>query len=58
VTHLASCRCGEAKPGRVLVSQRLLDAVDELVEVEPASELSLKGFPRSISAYNIVRLKA
>jgi class 3 adenylate cyclase len=31
--------------------------VDELVEAEPAGELTLKGFHRPVAAYNIVRLK-
>jgi adenylate cyclase len=58
VTNLASRLCAEAKPGQILVSQRLLGGVDELVEAEPAGELSLKGFHRPISAHNILRLKA
>ena len=58
VTNLASRLCAEAKPGQILVSQRLLGGVDELVEAEPAGELSLKGFHRPIAAHNILRLKA
>ena len=57
VTNLASRLCGEAKPGQILVSQRLLGGIDELVEAEPAGELSLKGFHRPITAHNILRLK-
>jgi len=57
VTNLASRLCGEAKPGQILVSQRLLGKVDELVEVEPVGELTLKGFHRSITAHNILRPK-
>jgi len=57
VTNLASRLCGEAKPGQILVSQRLLVTVEELVEVEPVGELILKGFHRPITADNIVRLK-
>jgi adenylate cyclase len=57
VTNLASRLCGEAKPGEILVSQRLLGGVDELVEAEPAGELSLKGFHRPVSAHNVVRMK-
>jgi class 3 adenylate cyclase/CheY-like chemotaxis protein len=58
VTNLASRLCGEAKPGQILVSQRLLGGVDELIEAEPVGELSLKGFHRPVSAHNIVRMKA
>ena len=57
VTNLASRLCGEAKPGQILISQRLLGGVDELIEAEPAGELSLKGFHRPITAHNILGLK-
>jgi class 3 adenylate cyclase len=57
VTNLASRLCGEAKPSQILVSQRLLVTVEELVEVESVGELTLKGFHRPITAHNIVRLK-
>ena len=58
VPNLAARLCSEAKPGEILVSQRLLGGVDELVEAEPAGELALKGFHRPIAAHNILRLKA
>jgi class 3 adenylate cyclase len=57
VTNLASRLCGEANPGQILVSQRLLGKVDELVEVEPVGELTLKGFHRPVTAYNVLRMK-
>jgi adenylate cyclase len=57
VTNLASRLCGEAKPSQILVSQRLLGTVEELVEVEPVGELTLKGFHRPITAHNILGLK-
>jgi adenylate cyclase len=57
VTNLASRLCGEAKPSQILVSQRLLGTVEELVEVKPVGELSLKGFHRPVTAHNILRLK-
>jgi adenylate cyclase len=56
VTNLASRLCGEAKPGQILVPQRLLGTVEDLVEVEPVGELLLKGFHRPITAYNVLRL--
>jgi len=58
VTNLAARLCGEAKPGQILVPRRFLGAVEDLVEAEPVGELSLKGFHRPITAYNILRLKA
>jgi len=57
VTNLAARLCAEAKPGQILIPQRLLGAVDYLVEVEPVGELSLKGFHRPIPAYSVSRLK-
>ncbi len=57
VTNLAARLCGEAKPGQILISQRLLSTVEDLVEVEPAGELTLKGFHRPITAHNVSGLK-
>src|SRR5437870_13212326 len=57
VPNLAARLCGEAKPGQILVPQRLLAAVEELIEVEPVGELTLKGFNRPVTTYNISRLK-
>ncbi len=57
VTNLAARLCGEAKPGQILVSQRLLATVEDFVEVGPVGELNLKGFHRPVPAYNVLRLK-
>ena len=57
VTNLASRLCGEAKPGQIIISQRLLGTVEDLIEVEPVGELVLKGLHRPITAYNVLRLK-
>ncbi|MGH9670240.1 MAG: adenylate/guanylate cyclase domain-containing protein, partial [Terriglobales bacterium] len=57
VTNLAARLCGEAGPGQILVSQRLLVTVEDLIEVEPAGELTLKGFHRPIAVHNVLRLK-
>ena len=58
VTNLAARLCGEAKPGQVLVSQRMLGMVEDLVEAGEVGELSLKGFSKPVSAFNITSLKA
>jgi class 3 adenylate cyclase/CheY-like chemotaxis protein len=57
VTNLASRLCGEAKPGQIVVSKRLLATVEDLVQAETIGELALKGFLRPVTAYNILRLK-
>jgi class 3 adenylate cyclase len=58
VTNLASRLCGEARPGQILVSQRVIGAVEDLVKSEPVGELPLKGFLKPVPAYNILALKA
>ncbi len=58
VTNLASRLCGEAKPGQILISKRLLATVEDLAEAELVGELALKGFHRPVTAYNIVGLKS
>jgi class 3 adenylate cyclase len=56
VTNLAARLCDEAKPGQILISKRVLAAVDGLLEVESAGELVLEGFPRPVPAFNILGL--
>ncbi|PYM24610.1 MAG: adenylate/guanylate cyclase domain-containing response regulator [Candidatus Rokuibacteriota bacterium] len=53
VTNLAARLCGEAKPGQILISRRLFGAVEHVVMAEPVGELSLKGFARPVSVYNV-----
>jgi class 3 adenylate cyclase len=57
VPNLAARLCGEAKPGEILVSQRMAGGVEELVEAESVGDLTLKGFHRPVAAYKVVRLK-
>jgi len=57
VTNLASRLCNEAQAAQILISQRIFGSVEEMVEAEPLGELSLKGFNRPITAYNVLRLK-
>ena len=57
VTNLASRLSGEAKGGQILTNQRTLSKVENLVEVEPLEELTLKGFTRPVPAFNIVKFK-
>ena len=57
VPNLAARLCGEAKPGEILVSQRLLVSVEASVTIESLGELSLKGFHRPMAIYKILDLK-
>jgi adenylate cyclase len=56
VTNLASRLCGDAKPGQILISQRVAGGVEGVAAVEAIGELTLKGFQRPVKAFNVVRL--
>ena len=58
VTNLAARLCDAADAGKILVSQRVHAAVDDLVVSNQVSELPLKGFSRPVTAYEIVALDA
>ncbi|MBI4588081.1 MAG: adenylate/guanylate cyclase domain-containing protein, partial [Candidatus Rokubacteria bacterium] len=57
VTNLAARLCGEARPGQILISRRLLGTVDELIRAEPVGDLTLKGFLKPVPTFNLVGLK-
>ena len=54
VSNVASRLCDEAKPGQILISPRVLMAVEDAVTVEPVGEFELKGIRRPTAAYNVV----
>jgi class 3 adenylate cyclase/CheY-like chemotaxis protein len=54
VTNVASRLCDEAQPGQILVSPRVVLAVENAVAVEPAGELTLKGLRRPMAVCNVV----
>lgn len=54
VLNLASRLCDEAEAGQILISQRVLSAVEGLANTEPLGERSLKGFHTPVAAYNVV----
>ena len=58
VPNLAARLCGEAKPGEILVAQRLFGKVEDWVEAESAGELTLKGFHRPVNAYRVLGLRS
>ena len=55
VPNHAARLCEEAKPRQILVSQKVIAAVESLVESVPLGEMALKGFHRPMPAYEIVR---
>ena len=54
VSNVASRLCDEAKPGQILISPRVRQAVEKAVAVEPVGEFSLKGIRRPMAAYNVL----
>jgi class 3 adenylate cyclase/putative methionine-R-sulfoxide reductase with GAF domain len=54
VSNVASRLCDEAKPGQILISPRVMLAVDNAVTVEPVGEFELKGIRRPMAAYNVL----
>ena len=57
VPNLASRLCDQAGDGEILLSQRALAVVEELVEAEPVGELTLKGFSRPVPAHRLRRMR-
>lgn len=57
VSNLSARLCAEAQPGQTLVQRRVLNSVEDLVEWEPVGELAMKGIPRPIAAFNVLRLQ-
>ena len=58
VSNVASRLCDEAKPGQILISPRVLMAVEDAVTVEPVGEFTLKGIRRPLAAHNVLAAKA
>ena len=54
VTNLAARLCAEASGGQILIDQRLYAEVEDIVEIEPMGEYTLKGFTRPVPAFNVL----
>ena len=54
VSNVASRLCDEAQPGQILISARVLMAVEDAVTAAPAGEFTLKGIRRPLPVYNVV----
>jgi adenylate cyclase len=54
VSNVASRLCDEAKSGQILISHRVLMAVEGAVSVEPVGDFTLKGISRPVAAYNVL----
>ena len=58
VSNVASRLCDEAKPGQILISPRVLMAVEKDITVEPVGDFVLKGIRRPLTAYNVLATEA
>jgi class 3 adenylate cyclase/CheY-like chemotaxis protein len=58
VTNLAARLCGEAARWTILVTQRVLGDIDDIVVSEPVGELTLRGFSKPVRAFEIRGLDA
>ena len=54
VSNVASRLCDEAKPGQILISPRVLMAVEKDITVQPVGEFKLKGISRPLATYNVL----
>ena len=57
VSNVASRLCDEAKPGQILISPRVLMAVEKDITVEPVGDFALKGIRRPLTACNVLASK-
>jgi adenylate cyclase len=58
VSNVASRLCDEAKPSQILISPRVLMAVEKDITTEPVGDFALKGIRRPLTAYNVLAAKA
>jgi class 3 adenylate cyclase len=58
VSNVASRLCDEAKAGQILISPRVLMAVEKDVTVETVGDFTLKGIRRPLAAHNVIAIKA
>jgi class 3 adenylate cyclase len=54
VTNLAARLCSEAQHGQILISDRVISLVKELVTFEVIGEISLKGVHNPVSVAQVI----
>ena len=58
VVNLAARLCGEARSGQILIDGKVQAAIEALAEIEPAGELTLRGFSRPVVAFDVRALRS
>jgi len=56
VVNLSSRLCDQAKTGEILIAEAVYAEAEDLVEVEPGGEFTLKGFPKPVNALRVIAL--
>jgi class 3 adenylate cyclase len=56
VTNLAARLSDEAASGQILLSQRAYASLEGRVEASPVAQLEMKGFARSVQAWELLRI--
>jgi class 3 adenylate cyclase len=57
VTNLAARLCGEAAGGQILMSARVAEAVESLVDADDIGPLGLKGLARPVPVWSLRGLR-
>jgi adenylate cyclase len=57
VTNLAARLCSEAGGGQILTDHATLRGLAERVQTQPLGERTLKGFPRPVAVFDVVKLR-
>ncbi len=57
VANLAARLCGEAKGGQILINQKTLGKIEEIVKAEFLDHVSLKGFSQPVAVFNIISVR-
>jgi class 3 adenylate cyclase len=57
VTNLAARLCGEAAGGQILISARVAEAVEPLIDAEEVGSLALKGLARPVPTWSVRGLR-
>jgi DNA-binding response OmpR family regulator len=57
VSNLASRLCDEAIGNQIIIDQKTLAHIEEMVETENLGLFELKGFSKPINAFNVTKLK-